>query len=436
MQSGHLLRNRYRIENRLSAGGFGETYIAVDEDYPDKRRLVVKHLKPQSNDPVVLDTARRLFNAEAVTLAKLGEKTELIPTLYAYFEENKEFYLVQEFIEGQTLAQELGTRKLSEAETLKVVCEILTVLTEVHINRIIHRDLKPDNIIRRSRDRQLVLIDFGAVKTVRQTTLNVSNPRYFQSIGIGTDGYMPTEQAMGYPTSASDIYAVGAIALQCLTGKPPSELFDEDDLVFKWQHLCSVSDRAANILSKMVAASHLDRYANAMEAIKEIELLVPPVAPTPQPISQPSPVTYPKSYRLLARIIDIFIFYLPILAVLISSESKDGFVITSTWGTFQYLGFILSMLYFFFADSLPNGQSIGKRVFGIAVVSTKIDRNCTVLQSLIRNCVFLIIPPYFILLECLFILQGDDSRRIGDKWAKTIVIRKGARWGQNRKRKI
>ena len=86
MQSGHLLRNRYRIENRLSAGGFGETYIAIDEDYPDKRRVVVKHLKPQSNDPAILDIARRLFEAEAATLAKLGEKTDLIPTLYAYFE--------------------------------------------------------------------------------------------------------------------------------------------------------------------------------------------------------------------------------------------------------------------------------------------------------------------------------------------------------------
>jgi eukaryotic-like serine/threonine-protein kinase len=313
MQSGHLLRNRYRIENRLFAGGFGETYIAVDEDYPDKRRVVVKHLKPQSNDPAVLDTARRLFDTEAVTLAKLGEKTDLIPTLYAYFEENKEFYLVQEFIEGQTLTQELGTRKLSEAETLKVVCEILTVLTEVHTNRIVHRDLKPDNIIRRLRDRKLVLIDFGAVKAVRQTTLNASNAKLSQSIGIGTDGYMPTEQAMGYPTSASDIYAVGAISLQCLTGKSPSELFDENDLVFKWQHLCSVSDRAVNILSKMVAARHLDRYANAMEAIKAIDLFVAPVAPvlmqtipspapTPQPISQPPQATFPNPSPVTVKV--------------------------------------------------------------------------------------------------------------------------------------
>ncbi|WP_310488635.1 tetratricopeptide repeat protein, partial [Chamaesiphon sp. VAR_69_metabat_338] len=283
MQSGYLLRNRYLIENRLSAGGFGETYIAVDKDYPDRRRVVVKHLKPQSNDPALLDIARRLFETEAKTLAKLGEKTDLIPTLYAYFEENREFYLVQELIEGQTLTQELGTQKLSDTQTLKVVREILAVLTEVHIKRIVHRDLKPDNIIRRSHDRKLILIDFGAVKAVLQTTLNASNAK---SICIGTAGYMPTEQAMGYPTSASDIYAVGAIALQCLTGKHPLELFDEDDLAFKWQHLCSASDRVIEILSKMVAAKHLDRYPNAMEAIKAIDPVLQSVRSYSQPPTQ------------------------------------------------------------------------------------------------------------------------------------------------------
>jgi eukaryotic-like serine/threonine-protein kinase len=146
MQSGHLLRNRYRIECRLSAGGFGETYIAIDEDYPDKRQVVVKHLKPQSTNPAVLEFARRLFANEAMTLAKLGEKTDLIPTLYAYFEKDREFYLVHEFIEGQTLSQELGKRRLSEPETIAIVREILLALGEVHRQKIVHRDLKPDNI--------------------------------------------------------------------------------------------------------------------------------------------------------------------------------------------------------------------------------------------------------------------------------------------------
>jgi serine/threonine protein kinase/Tfp pilus assembly protein PilF len=301
MQSGHLLRNRYRIENRLSAGGFGETYIAIDEDYPDKRRVVVKHLKPQSTNPTVLEFARRLFENEGVTLAKLGEKTDLIPTLYAYFEEDREFYLVQEFIEGQTLTQELGSRRLSEPETIAIVREILVVLSEVHHQRIVHRDLKPDNIIRRSRDRRLVLIDFGAVKEVRHTNLQISNAPIAKSIGIGTTGYMPSEQAMGYPTAASDIYAVGAIGLQCLTGKLPSELFDEDALEFKWQHLCVVSDRLRDTLTKMVAPRQIDRYPNAMDAISAIDLLATPVIPTTNPVASTLIMPVPKGVKAAAQ---------------------------------------------------------------------------------------------------------------------------------------
>jgi serine/threonine protein kinase len=303
MQSGYLLRNRYRIDKPLFAGGFGETYIAIDEDYPDKRRVVVKQLKPQSNDPSVLEIARRLFESEAATLAKLGEKTDRIPMLYAYFEERGEFYLVQEFIQGQTLTQELGNRRLSEAETLKIVTEILAGLIEVHRRNIIHRDLKPDNIIRRSSDRKLVLIDFGAVKAIRQTTVRISSPKFSQSIGIGTDGYMPTEQAMGYPTTASDIYAVGAIALQCLTGKHPTDLIDGATLEFKWRHLCQVSDRVATVLSKMVGSRHVDRYPTAMDANNALDLLAQPVnhQPTQQQQQQQPPTSHKPAPTIVSQ---------------------------------------------------------------------------------------------------------------------------------------
>jgi signal peptidase I len=302
MQPGYLLRNRYRIDQRLSGGAFGETYVAVDEnpDYPVERRVVVKHLKPQNNDPETLKVARELFEKEAKTLAKLGETTDRIPTLYAYFEEKvkvgeeekSEFYLVQELIEGQTLRKELGNRKLSEIETLKIIQNILIGLEKVHNSNNIHRDLKPDNIIRRNSNDKLVLIDFGAVKAVRQGT----NPQISQTIGIGTPGYMPGEQWRGSPQFASDIYAVGAISLKCLTGIEPSELQDKDSGEFKWRHLCKVSDRVANVLYKMVAILHPDRYANATIAKREIDQLLialsnnPPSRSTKQSIVPPAPL--------------------------------------------------------------------------------------------------------------------------------------------------
>lgn len=281
MQPGYLLRNRYSIQQPLASGYFGETYLAIDCDYY-QRYVIVKHLKPQSQDPALLPIARRLFETEAMALRKLGNLTDRIPTLYAYFEEQGEFYLVQEFIEGETLSQELANGKLSTITTIDILREILTGLSIVHNQNTIHRDLKPDNIIRRASDRALVLIDFGAVKEVRKAALTTTTPKTLASIGFGTEGYMPSEQAMGFPKLASDIYAVGAIGIECLTGKEPHVLFDEEMLEFKWRHLYQASDpqldpligRLVMVLNKMLKQRYLDRYANATEALAAIERLL------------------------------------------------------------------------------------------------------------------------------------------------------------------
>lgn len=284
MQSGYVLRNRYLIQQPLASGYFGETYLAIDRDYYRQRYVVVKHLKPQNKDPAVLQIARRLFETEAMALGKLGDLTDRIPTLYAYFEEQDEFYLVQEFIEGQTLSQELANGKLSTVATIHILREISIGLNVVHSQNTIHRDLKPDNIIRRSSDGALVLIDFGAVKEVRQATLTTPNPKTQASIGFGTEGYMPSEQAMGFPKLASDIYALGAIGIECLTGREPHQLFDEETLEFKWRHLYLASDpkldplisQLVMVLNKMLQPRYLDRYANAAEALRAIERLTSP----------------------------------------------------------------------------------------------------------------------------------------------------------------
>jgi eukaryotic-like serine/threonine-protein kinase len=308
MNPGDLLRNRYRIEKALAAGGFGETYLAVDLDYPGQPKVVVKHLKPQQSDPKTLELARRLFESEARVLAELGKNSDRIPTLHAYFEEQGEFYLVQEFIEGQTLTAELrqARGKLPEAQVIEILQEILAGLQEMHKKDKIHRDLKPDNIIRRAQDGQLVLIDFGAVKEIRQISLAANNAMPSATIPIGTKGYMPTEQAMGFPRLASDVYAVGAIGIQCLTGKHPGGLFDEAALALRWQHLCAVSSGLAALVEKMVEQHANDRYADGMEAGEAIEQFLAagqpptpkmpaPAAPTQQ-FQPPAPAPTQKVY--------------------------------------------------------------------------------------------------------------------------------------------
>jgi eukaryotic-like serine/threonine-protein kinase len=298
MQPRQLLNHRYQIEGELATGGFGQTFIARDTNLPSQPQVVVKLLKPQSNDPATLQIAQRLFRQEAEILEKLGENNDRIPTLYAYFESGNDFYLVQELIDGITLADELGGKRLSESDTLDIVREILVGLETVHSRNYIHRDLKPDNIIRRRSDRKLVLLDFGAVKQVRAASATVPMTIISQTIGLGTPGYMPTEQAMGSPKPASDIYAVGAIAIQCLTGHRPDLLFDTDTLKLEWRHLCQVDRHIASVLEQMVEPDYHQRYANATEALSAIEFLISPslaatTLPPPNPTPQQSAKTAP-----------------------------------------------------------------------------------------------------------------------------------------------
>jgi len=161
---GQTLRNRYHIIKSLVQGGFGATYLAKDLDLPGHPYCVVKQLKPEKPDPNLLLIARRLFNTEAEVLYKLGKLHDRIPNLSAHFEENGEFYLVQDFIEGHDLRKELTPgKKLSESYTIALLQNILEILVVVHQQGVIHRDIKPANLMRRQ-DGKIVLIDFGAVK--------------------------------------------------------------------------------------------------------------------------------------------------------------------------------------------------------------------------------------------------------------------------------
>jgi eukaryotic-like serine/threonine-protein kinase len=269
MQSRYLLHNRYRIEKSISTGNFRETYLAVDENpgYSIESKIVVKHIQPQTKDPEILEVAKELFEREASILTYLGRTNDRTPKLYDRFEEEGEFYLIQEFIDGRSLQAELGGDRLSEVRTFEILREILTGVEEIHAKNVIHQDLKPENIIRRSIDRKLIFINFGAIKAIRQPTkIQIS-----QSIGIGSAGYTAEEQSIGKPEFASDIYAIGAIGLQCLTGRHPADLYDDNTSELNWSHLCQTSDWATSILARMVAKNHLGRYRSATEVRQEID---------------------------------------------------------------------------------------------------------------------------------------------------------------------
>lgn len=289
---GKLLDGRYQVLQVLSAGGFGETYIAEDTRRPGNPRCVVKLLKPASNDPGYLQTVRRLFKSEAETLEQLGNHDQ-IPRLLAYFEENQKFYLVQEFIIGHSLATELQPgRYWTENQVIALLKDVLGILAFVHSYGVIHRDLKPGNLIRRTSDSKLVLIDFGAVKQIR-TQIAMEPSQMPATVAIGTPGYMPSEQGAGRPQPNSDIYALGIIAIQALTQLYPTQLPNDPrtgELV--WQPQAQVSPGLASIVSKMVRYDYRTRYQSAAEVLQVLNelTLASSVPPTQLPSNSPLPV--------------------------------------------------------------------------------------------------------------------------------------------------
>jgi CHASE2 domain-containing sensor protein/tRNA A-37 threonylcarbamoyl transferase component Bud32 len=269
---GKILGGRYKIIKVLGAGGFSETYIAEDIQRPDHPQCVVKQLKPANSKSESLELARRLFNSEAKTLEKLGTHHQ-IPYLLAYFEEDEEFYLVQELIVGHPLGKELPLGEpLNENLVIEILKDLLQILVFVHSNSVIHRDIKPNNIIRRETDGKLVLIDFGAVKEVSTQILDSQEQSAF-TIGIGTKGYAPSEQCFGRPQYNSDIYAVGMIGIRALTGIPPHELPRDIDSEVKWTYKAQVSQPLAEILNKMVLDDYHQRYQTASEVLAALNNL-------------------------------------------------------------------------------------------------------------------------------------------------------------------
>ncbi|ARV60770.1 protein kinase [Nostocales cyanobacterium HT-58-2] len=270
--SGKILDGRYKIVKVLGSGGFSETYIAEDTKLPGNPLCVVKQLKPANSKPEQLAVARRLFSSEAQTLQKLGNHKQ-IPQLLAYFEEEEEFYLVQEFIVGHALSQEMPSgRQLEEAAVIEILRDLLQTLAFVHNNNVIHRDIKPSNIIRRHSDDKLVLIDFGAVKEVATQVLDQAEQTAF-TIGIGTRGYAPSEQCYGRPHYSSDIYAVGMIGIKALTGMAPHEIERDANGELKWVDKAYVSHSLSQILTKMVREDFQQRYQSASGALKALQEL-------------------------------------------------------------------------------------------------------------------------------------------------------------------
>jgi serine/threonine protein kinase len=269
-----LFRDCYLVLKLLGRGGFGVTFLAQNDRLPGRPQCVIKQLCPKVKDPAALDKARQRFMQEAKTLSRLGSHSQ-IPQLLEYFELDGEFFLIQEYVPGLTLGQEVRELGIfSETKVKQFLREILPLLQYVHDRRVIHRDIKPANMIRCNLDGRLVLIDFGAVKeqlimATEHSALRTSISTQF----VGTVGFAPPEQLSLRPMYASDIYALGVTCLYLLSGKSPPE-FNYDYLtgIFKWRETLQLSDYFGEILDKMLRVSPRDRYQSPQEVLRALDL--------------------------------------------------------------------------------------------------------------------------------------------------------------------
>ncbi|MBE9005467.1 serine/threonine protein kinase [Fortiea sp. LEGE XX443] len=298
-----ILDGRYMSTKLLGRGGFASAFLARDRRIPGIRACVVKQFQPAENISAnQLRTAQQLFEREADVLAEIGREHEQIPELYAFFQitvtsftppnhEEQFFYLVQEYIDGQTLEEELTQNgKFSETEILYVLQEILKILQFVHDKNIIHRDIKPSNIMRRQ-DGKVFLLDFGAVKQIT----NVASGTVAASTGIYSAGFAPPEQMTGnqiFP--CTDLYALAVTALTLLTGEPATQLFDPLINQWTWRSHVTINQHLADVLDKMLLPAVSQRFQSANEVLAELcgqripPTLLPKTPPQPQAIQSRS----------------------------------------------------------------------------------------------------------------------------------------------------
>jgi serine/threonine protein kinase len=292
-----LLKQRYRAMKPIGQGGFSRTFLARDEDKPSLPLCVIKQFYPQAQGTGTLAKAIELFNHEAMRLEELGKHRQ-IPELLAYFTQDGRQYLLQEFIDGLNLGQELQQNGVyNETQIQQFLTELLRILQFCHQKQVIHRDIKPENIIRRQNPAklrgQIVLVDFGASKVVTQASMGETGT------SIGSPEYVAPEQMRGRALFASDIYSLGVTCIHLLTARSPFDLYDINNDVWLWRDYlqAAINPDLSRILDKMLATTPARRYQTVDDVLKDLNSLPTLIAQTQnivkpvQTLSNPIPPT-------------------------------------------------------------------------------------------------------------------------------------------------
>src|SRR5215472_8878685 len=263
----------YRVIEYVGSGGFGSVFKAEDINSPG-RVVAIKELHKKHTRSTVI---KQRFFQEALAMARLDHPN--LPRLYTFGEDNGSYYLVMEFVSGSPLGEELTDKgPIPPDRAVAIVSQVLRAVGYAHKNGIIHRDLKPDNIILvREKDSLVVkVLDFGIAKMVGGENLTMTGE------GFGTPSYMSPERILGRSELdlRTDIYSVGIILYEMLTGSVPFQTSSTDPALF-WAEMrrlhetepippltqYGVSPELEGIIRKATAMRIEDRYSTAEEML-------------------------------------------------------------------------------------------------------------------------------------------------------------------------
>jgi serine/threonine protein kinase/predicted TPR repeat methyltransferase len=264
---GKIIGKHYQIIKELETEGLGITYLAKNLEAFADYQCILQQLQPKFQEKDVWEQVKENLVREALIKQRLGNHAQ-IPQLLAYFVENREFYLVYEFIDGEELRHEVERQPLEEAEVINLLQDVLRILDFVHKTHVIHGQLEPSHLIRRPEDGKFVLTGFGLIHTL--SYFIVSTPR----VNLKEE-FIPPEQVAGLPVFSSDIYALGKIAIYALTGRSPRELESQQtEIDGNWQESYGISTKLWEILEKMTLPEVAERYHSAIEVLQDLQPLL------------------------------------------------------------------------------------------------------------------------------------------------------------------
>ena len=265
---GSIIGNRYQIIQKLGREEIGRTYLVKDLQSTGFARCAVEQLSPNANK-ANWQIVKQHFIKEVAILERLGDHPQ-IPQFYNYFTENKQFYLVREYIDGDNLKKEVERKIFDEAAVVYLLQDTLRILDFVHKTNVIHRNVQPIHLIRRKQDNTFVLINFGSIRQLESTQVNFKGELVVDRC-FGNWSCIAPEQKTGESYFSSDIYALAKTAVYALTGRSPQEL---EHTNINWQQQCQISPKLEAILNKMMAYRVEERYGSALEVLYDLRPLL------------------------------------------------------------------------------------------------------------------------------------------------------------------